>query len=106
MLASTTAGSSCSEVTEEHMALKDATTSDNVLVHGVIRSLSPMKKEKAPNFFHANLTDGETQMCLVGFQDAQRKRLASFLHLLHCKIKCAWDLDDYEVLLKPTVALK
>ena len=60
------AGSSCNGVT---MALKDAATSDNATVHGVIRSLSPLKKGKASNFFHANLTDGKTQMRVVGFQE-------------------------------------
>ena len=60
------AGSSCDE---EYMALKDAATSVNATVHGVIRSLSPMKKGKASKFLHANLTDGETQMRVVGFQE-------------------------------------
>ena len=102
------AGSSCDEVTAEYMALKDAATSDNAIVHGVIRSLSPMKQGKASSFFHANLTDGETQMRVVGFQDAQRKRLASFqknsspISLEHCKVKRARDSDDFEVLLKPS----
>ena len=76
VLAFTMAGYSCDEITKEYMALKDAATSENAIVHGVIRSLSPMKKGKAFNFFHAKLTDGKTQMRLVGFQDVQRKRLA------------------------------
>ena len=102
------AAQSPDDVTEEFMNLKDAGTSESAIVHGVITSLSPMKKGKASNFFHANISDGDTQLRLVGFQDAQRKQLASFkkdssaIALEHCKIKRARQSDDLEVLLKPT----
>ena len=67
-------------------------TSENAIVHGVITSLSPMKTGMASNFSHANLSDGDTQLQLVGFQDAQQKQLASFIKdssaiaLENCKI--------------------
>ena len=83
----------------------------HAIVHGVISSLSPMKKGKTSNFFHGNLTDGKTHLRVVGFQDAQRKRLVSYqndssaISLEHCKIKCARDSDDFEVLLKPNTKL-
>ena len=50
-------------------------------------------------------------MHLVGFQDAQRKRLASFqnnssaIALEHYKIKRARDSDEIEVLLKPSTTV-
>ena len=85
------------------MNLKDAGTSENAIVHGVITSLSPMKKGTASNFFHANLSDGDTQLRLVGFQDAQLasfKKDSSAIALEHCKIKRAHQSDDLvEVLL-------
>ena len=53
---------------EEMSNLKDAGTSENATVHGVITSLSPMKKGRSSNFFHTNISDGETKLRLVGFQ--------------------------------------
>ena len=51
---------------------------DNAKVHGVVACLSPMKKGKGAEFFDGKLTDGETNVRVVGFQASQRKRLASF----------------------------
>ena len=65
------------DVTKEFATLKEAGTSDNATINGVLTSLSTMKKGKTSNFFHANLTNGKTKLRLVGFQDMHRKRLAS-----------------------------
>ena len=100
---------SSDDVTKEFTT--DAATSENAIVHGVITSLSPMKKGKASNFFHANFSDGDTQLRLVGFQDAQRKRLSYFekdssgITVEHCKIKRARQSYDMEVILKPTTKI-
>ena len=101
------AAQSPDDVTEEFMNLKDAGTYlRKGIVHGVITYLSPMKTGTASNFSHANLSDGDTQLRLVVFQDVQQKQLASFIKdscaiaLEHCKVKCARQSD--EVLLKPT----
>ena len=87
---------SSDDVTKEFTT--DAATSDNAIVHGVITSLSPMKK-------------GDAQLRLVGSQDAQRKRLSYFekdssgITVEHCKIKRARQSYDMEVILKPTTKI-
>ena len=81
---------------------------ENASVHGVIASLSPMKKGKGADFFDAKLTDGDTNVRVVGFQASQRKRLASFydtsasVSLQNCKVKRARNSEDFEILLKST----
>ena len=79
---------------------------DNANVHGVVACLSPMKKGKGAEFFDGKLTDGETNVRVVGFQASQRKRLASFhdtsasVSLQNCKVKRARNLEELEILLK------
>ena len=94
-----------SPTADEVKNLKD---SDNATVHGVIKSLSPMKRGRTANVFHGNITDGETQLRVVGFQDFQRKKLLSYekdsaaVALESCKIKRARDSSDYEKSCKVT----
>ena len=57
---------------EKFDALKQADTSNNAKLHGVIATVSPMKKGKSADFFEAKITDGDTEMRVVGFQGSQR----------------------------------
>ena len=97
---------------EEFPSLEAANTSDNAKIHGVVSSLSPMKKGKAANFFEATITDGKAEMRVVGFQGSHRKRLADFqensqtVTLENCKIKKARQSDDMEVLLKSSTTVR
>ena len=91
---------------EEFPSLKEADTSDNAKIHGVVTCLSPMKKGKSTNFFEATITDDNTEMRVVGFSGSHRKRVADFheksesVTLENCKVKKVRKLDDLEVLLK------
>ena len=97
---------------EEFPSLEAANTSDNAKIHGVVSSLSPMKKGKAANFFEATITDVKAEMRVVGFQGSHRKRLADFqensqtVSLENCKIKKARQSDDMEVLLKSSTTVR
>lgn len=44
---------------EKFPSLKDADTSDNAKIHGVVACL---KKGKSASFFNAKITDGDTEM--------------------------------------------
>ena len=85
--------------------LKRTTASDSATVHGVVASLSPMKKGRSANYFEGRITDGDTEMRLVGFRDAARKKLVSFqkssspVSLEKVTIKRARDSSDLELLL-------
>lgn len=97
---------------DEYPSLKDSTTSDSAKIHGYVSSISPMKKGKTSNFFDAEISDGETDMRLVGFQQSQRKRLEDFhstsnpVTIANCTIKKARASDDLEILLKSASKLK
>ena len=90
---------------EEFVNLNEATTSDNAKIHGVVQSLSPMKRGKSSHYFEGKISDGQSHMRVVGFQDLLRKRLSTFqntsspVSLAHCKIKRARESDDLEVML-------
>ena len=91
---------------DEFECLRKICEVENANVHGVVASVSPMKKGKGAKFFDAKVTDGETHVRVVGFQAAQRKRLASFhdmsasVSLQNCKVKRARNSEEFEVLLK------
>ena len=51
-------------------------TSSNFKIHGVISSLSPMKKAKNCSYFDGQITDGKSKIRLFGFDGTIRKRLA------------------------------
>ena len=75
-------------------------------IHGVIASVSPMKKGKRASYFDCKLTDGEVQMRVVGFRNGQQKKLASFMEksesvsLKNCQIRRARQAEELEVVLR------
>ena len=75
-------------------------------IHGVIASMSPMKKGKRANYFDCKLTDGEVQMRVMGFCDGQQKKLASFMEksesvsLKNCQIRRACQAEELEIVLR------
>ncbi len=76
-----------------------------LLLHGVAANVSPMKQGKRARYFDGKLTDGETQIRIVGFQGELRSRLASYqekqesVALVDCKVKRGRS-EELEVVLK------
>ena len=61
----------------EFDSLSGVSEAESADIHGVIASVSPMKKGKRASYFDCKLTDGEVQMRVVGFRDGQQKKLAA-----------------------------
>ena len=51
-------------------------TSPSARIHGIVTSVSPMKKSRTCNYFDGEITDGKTSMRLFGFDSVSgvRKR--------------------------------
>lgn len=83
----------------------------NASVHGTITTLSPVKKGKHSVYFEGTITDGSTNLRLVGFSSDQQKKLASFrdqhkpTHLQNCEVKQSRFGDKLEILLKRFTAI-
>ena len=75
-------------------------------LHGVLKTLSPVKKGKTCRYFDGVLTDGTSTMRLVGFRQDQQKRLITFsenktpISLQDCQIKVSRQGNQMEALLK------
>ena len=51
----------------EFDSLSGVSEAESADIHGVVASVSPMKKGKRASYFDCKLTDGEVQMRVVGF---------------------------------------
>ena len=77
-------------------------------IHGVVTSLSPLKRsKKGNNYYHGQLCDGKQSLRFVGFASNQQKMLEEFLEgrksvqIRNCQIKKSnRDSDKLEVLVK------
>lgn len=63
-----------------------------VTVHGVVSSLSPIKKGSKSNYFDGSVSDGKSKVRLVGFRPSQRMQINKLMQDKH-PIK----IDDCEV---------
>ena len=61
-------------------------------VHGVISTLSPIKKGCRSNYFDGSVSDGKSNIHLVGFNPSQRIRMKNLM-----ENKQAVKIDDCEV---------
>ena len=61
-------------------------------IHGVISSLSPIKKGCKSNYFDGSVSDGKLKVRLVGFSPSQRTKMKNLM-----ENKQAVKLDDCEV---------
>ena len=52
-------------------------------VHGVLTSLSPVKKGRSTNYFDGTVSDGNSKLHVVGFSVGQQKVMNDFM----CKNK-------------------
>ena len=66
------------DIKGDELSFEDVDTSENAKIHVVVGTLSPMKKGKSAEFFEGTITDGTTEMRVVGFKGSHRKRLADF----------------------------
>ena len=90
----------------EFDSLSGVSEAESADIHGVIASVSPMKKGKRASYFNCKLTDGEVQMRVVGFCGGQQKKLSSFMEksesvsLKNCQIKRARQAEELEIVLR------
>ena len=75
-------------------------------VHGVLTSLSPVKKGRKQNYFEGKLSDGSSKLCFVSFDSRQQKKMSDMLmkkraiEIKGCEIKPSRRGDKMEILTK------
>ena len=88
---------------QEFDDINDVYSSPNAKIHGVLNSLSPLKKSKGCAYFDGQITDGKTSMRLFGFDSNVRRRLVQLesdntpVALTHCEIKKSRQGEQLEV---------
>ena len=90
------------EQVEEFVEVADVSHAcENGNIHGVVNSLSPMKKSK--KYFDGEISDGKASLRIFGFDSGVRRKLAEFeegssaVALSHCKVKQSRKGDQLEV---------
>ena len=79
---------------------------DSASIHGVISSLSPVKKWCKSNYFDGSVSDGKSKVGLVGFSPLQRMRMKTLMEkkqavkLEDCKVRHARRGQKMEIVLK------
>ena len=48
-------------------------------VHGVLTSISPVKKGRKQNYFERKLSDGNSKLRFVGFDTKQQRKMSDML---------------------------
>ncbi len=80
-------------------------------VHGVLTSLSPVKKGQKSVYFDGTVSDGNSKTRLVGFSLKQYKMMGDFrskkqaIQLSDCEIKRSWRGEKMELLLKASMII-
>ena len=80
-------------------------------IHGMVTSLSPIKKGRTRNYFDGTISDGTSKLRLVGFNSKQRSLMSEFMEkkeavaLKDCQVQQARRGYDMEVLLKNSSAV-
>ena len=75
-------------------------------VHGVLTSISPVKKGRKQNYFEGKLSDGSSKVRFVGFDSKQQKSMSELLtkkraiEIKNCEFKSSRRGDEMEILLK------
>ena len=81
-------------------------TSPSAMIHGVVSSLSPMKKSKTSScsFFDGEVTDGKAEMRVFGFDSGVWRKLSEFerskntVAIKDCEVKCARKGEQLEIM--------
>ena len=92
---------------------KVETEVNNADIHGVVTSLSPLKKSRiGSNYYIGEVCDGKQKLRFVGFSTSQQKQLSELkekkqsVEIQNCQIKKSIrDSDKLEVLLKGTTKI-
>ena len=80
-------------------------------LHGIVTSLSPLKKGVKSAYFDGTVSDGTSKLRVVGFSTKQQKLMEDFMvkkqpiQLTDCEVKRARRGDQMELLLKTTTAI-
>ena len=83
----------------------------SAIVHGLLASVSRVKKGRNSEYFEGILSDGECKLRFVGFHRLQHKKLSSFwkerkpVFLRNCKIKKSRNSERMDVVLKSTTEI-
>ena len=70
--------SACKRSAQDVDDYTDLDEMETANIHGVLKTLSPVKKGKHSNFFDGVLTDGTSDMQVVGFRSENRRGLGAF----------------------------
>ena len=94
-------------VVEEFVEVGDVTHPfQNAKIHGVVNSLSSMKKSRNCAYFDGEISDRKASLRIFGFDSAVRRKLADFqegsstVALSHCEVKKLRKGEQLEVQLK------
>jgi len=80
-------------------------------IHGIVTSLSPVTKGRKSVYFDGTVSDGASNIRLVGFNSKQQKRMEDFMskrqpvQLTDCEIKQARRGNKMEILLKANTTI-
>ena len=83
----------------------------NASVHGVLCSLSPVKKGRKSSYFEGVVSDGKSKVRLVGFSNTQQLKMREFMdnkkaiHLNDCEVKQARRGPKMEIMLKGSTTI-
>ena len=86
--------------------------SSSATLHGVVTSLSPMKKGKSCEYFDGSLSDETANIRFVGFSTSVRRKPLQHkekndpVTLSHCQVQHSRKNDDLEVKLNSATAVK
>lgn len=84
---------------------------ESATIHGLVTSLSPLKKGRTASFFDGTLSDKSGKMRIVGFNADHQKVMKEFMNkkepvqLTDCQIKPARRGSDMEIMFKGTTKL-
>ena len=83
----------------------------NASVHGLVTSLSPIKKGRTCSYFDGTLTDGSDKIRFVGFGGSQQRKMSDYkersltINLDDCEVKPARRGSKMEIMLKGSTTL-
>ena len=84
---------------------------DSATLHGALTSLSPVKKGHMANYFDGTITDGNTELQLVGFNSEHQRKMNTFfsnkksITLQNCQIKEARQGHKMEIIARKFCSL-
>ena len=93
------------------LSLNGLQATGSASIHGVCSSISPVKKGQKSDYFDAQLSDGTSNVRIVGFRKSQQVKMKQHfenntpLHLDNCEVKVGKRGEQLEVLLKGSTSI-